>query len=275
MKLHINSKILKNITIVLAFIVVAKLISIIILYFLPKSGVEFATSNTQNIPYKSYRVASIFGLKAEQKNIKITPPKEILQIDSLILRAVYGNEKQGFIVFSEKNGGGENIILPLNQEYKSYKLILIKPKSAILEKNGKNYELVFKESENSNYIQRVSTPKPVEKKAETYTDVVRAVSKKDVMHYAKNFDAIWKNIAIQEIKKNGIIEGFEVMSVKQSSIFGKLGLERGDIIKSVNNQEIKTYADAFKIYNNIKEYESLKIEIIRNKQKKELEYEIF
>lgn len=275
MRQLISSKTMQNITTLLVLVVIAKLVGLIILFFLPKSGVELATNDVNNIKYRSYKVSNSFGLVGDVKaNTPKVPPKETLKIDSLILHAIYGDDKQGFIVFAEKKSPQANKILALNHEYKGYKLTHIKQISAILEKGGVAYELVFKETPNSIPIKkRVLAPPPP--KDAGNTEVVRAVSKKDVMHYAKNFDAIWKNIAIKEIKKGGKIDGFKVLSVKQSSIFARLGLLKGDIIMSVNNQPLKSYADAFNIYNNIKDYESLKINIIRNKQKKELEYEIF
>ncbi len=264
---------LQNAIILLTFVVIAKFICVILLMFLPKSGINISDANSQEITYRSYKVAKIFGLKKVVGNSIDIKPKEVLKIDSLILRGLYGNSEVGFIVFAEKSNPKINQILALNKTYKGYKLIQIRQKSAILRKGSKSYELEFKLNQSTNFITRVK--QVVQEKPNIQTDVVRAVSRKDVMHYAKNFDEIWKNIAIQEIEKDGKIQGFAVLSVNQKSIFAKLGLTQGDIIKAVNNQEIKSYADAFNIYNNIKNYETLKIEIIRNKQKKELEYEIF
>lgn len=274
MRQLISSKTMKNIITLLSMIAIAKLIGLIVLFFLPKSGVEIASNDVNSMKYRSYKVSNSFGLVTnKKKKPPKAPPKEVLRIDSLILHALYGDDIHGFIVFAEKKAPLANIILALNHDYKGYKLTHIKPQSAILEKGGKAYELLFKELTSSIPLQnRVSVPIP---KDLGNTDVVRAVSKKDVMHYAKNFDSIWKNIAIKEIKKDGKIDGFKVISVNKSSIFARLGLLRGDIITSVNNQSLKSYADAFNIYNNIKDYDSLKISIIRNKQKKELEYEIF
>lgn len=270
-----NSKNIKLATIVLSMVVIAKIFNMILLYKLPKSGVEISKNSANLINYRGYKIASTFGLAKKRVQEKKAPPKETLRIDNLILMAIYGEEKRGFIVFAETKSPNNAQILSLNQEYKGYKLTYIKQISAILEKDGKAYELAFKEAPNTIPIQkRVSAPPPkVEHLGDT--DVLRAVKRKDVMYYAKNFDAIWKNIAIEEIVKNGKIEGFRVVSVKKNSIFAQLGLLRGDIIKSVNNKPLKSYADAFGIYNNIKDYESLKIDIIRNNQKKELEYEIF
>lgn len=242
------------------------------MFFLPKSGVESITQNHSQIKYQNYKISTIFGLKDTTKPVKTY--KDLVRIENLILRAIYGNNKRGFIVFAQNSTPSTNIILGLNHSYKGYKLTQIKQKSVILQKNGKDFELVLKDDTSSSYITRIKSVQTA-KRPKNQSDAIRAVRKKDIMHYAKNFDQIWKNIAIDEIKKDGKIDGFKIMSVNQSSIFGKLGLQKGDIIKSVNNKVMTSYADAFKIYNNIQDYEGLKIQIIRNKQIKELEYEIF
>lgn len=273
MRKILNNSLINYILSFLVLVLVAKLIGLITLYFLPKSGVEIANQNSLNLAYKSYRVAPAFGLAAMDKP-KAPPPRDVLKIDNLILHALYGEGKQGFIVFAEKATPMKNNILAVDGEYKGYKLVQIRLRSAILEKGGKNYELVFKEGQSMPLAKRVSRPAPpIEELGNT--DVLRAVNRKDVMFYAKNFKKIWKNIAIKEIKRNGKIDGFKIMSVKQQSIFAKLGLLQGDVIKSINNQPLKSYADAFKVYDNIKDYDALKIEIIRKNTKKELEYEIF
>ncbi len=276
MRQLINSKTMNLVALLLILMAIAKFIALCVLYFLPQNGIESMPVQTGLIKYRNYKVSNIFDLNtSEVQTAKPKPIKNTLKIDNLVLYAIYGDNKKGFIVFAEKSSSGENHILALNETYEGYKLIRIRQNSAILEKDGKNYELLFKESENKLPIQeRISAP-VVKSKDLGNTDVLRAVRKKDVMHYAKNFDEIWKNIAITEVKKDGKINGFKVMSVKQSSIFGQLGLLQGDVIMSVNNQELKSYADAFKIYNNIDDYDSLKLVIIRNKQKKELEYEVF
>lgn len=277
MRKILNSKFINILAVLLILVAIAKFLGLIALYFLPKTGVELAANTTTNIKYRSYKFVHLYDLKDDVKkpSTKPKPIKNVLKIDSLILRAIYGDDKEGFIVFAEKMAPQVNHILALNKTYKGYKLIQIRLLSVILQKGGKNFELTFKDTR-ANIIpikQRIlKTPTP---KNLGNTDVVRAIKKKDVMFYAKNFKEIWKNIAIKEVKRDGKIDGFKVLSVKQDSIFAQLGLLKGDIIMSVNNQPLKSYADAFKVYDNIGNFDSLKLDIIRNKQKKELEYEVF
>jgi general secretion pathway protein C len=87
-------------------------------------------------------------------------------------------------------------------------------------------------------------------------------------------DDIYKNIGITDLKEGNKVVGFKISFVKRGSPFAKLGLKRGDIIKSVNGEEINSYNAAFNAYGNIKDVENLTLVIIRGKKEMELEYEI-
>ncbi len=93
-------------------------------------------------------------------------------------------------------------------------------------------------------------------------------------HYAKNMDDIYKNIGIKEVKEGGKIKGFRITFVRRGSPFAKLGIKRGDIIKSINGQDINSYNAAFETYKNIQNIEDLTMVIKRGKEEMELEYEI-
>ena len=87
-------------------------------------------------------------------------------------------------------------------------------------------------------------------------------------------DKIWNNIEIIEIKNGEIIDGFKINRVNKDSVFSKIGLKEGDIIKMVNNSVLSSYADAFKIYNNMENSKYINMQILRNNEVMELNYEI-
>lgn len=93
-------------------------------------------------------------------------------------------------------------------------------------------------------------------------------------HYAKNMDDIYKNIGIREIKKGKDLEGFSISFIRKGSPFAKLGLQRGDVIKSINGQKIDSYNAAFDVYKNIGNIDNLTLVIQRGKEEMELEYEV-
>ncbi len=102
----------------------------------------------------------------------------------------------------------------------------------------------------------------------------KIVDKSLIEHYAKNMDDIYKNIGIDEVKKGNVLDGFRISFVRKGTPFEKLGVKRGDIIKSINGEKIDSYNAAFGVYKNISNIDNLSLVIQRGKEEVELEYEV-
>jgi len=76
------------------------------------------------------------------------------------------------------------------------------------------------------------------------------------------------------MKEGDRVTGFQVSFVRRGSHFSKLGLQRGDIIKSVNGQEINSYNAAFGIFKEVQNMANMTLVIIRDNKEMELEYEV-
>lgn len=161
----------------------------------------------------------------------------------------------------------------------------------VLEGAGSNYATFSKDSKTYKINLIISTkgdtsvqsakpsPVPVSSASEVEGDVVDAgdhkiIDKSLVDHYAKNMDDIYKNIGIKEIKKGEKLEGFSISFVRKGSPFAKLGVKRGDVIKSINGEKIDSYNAAFGVYKNISNIDNLTLVIQRGKEEMELEYEV-
>lgn len=102
----------------------------------------------------------------------------------------------------------------------------------------------------------------------------KIVDKSLIEHYAKNMDDIYKNIGIVEVKKGNVLDGFRVSFIRKGSPFEKLGIRRGDVIKSINGEKIDSYNAAFGVYKNISNIDNLTLVVERGKEEVELEYEV-
>ncbi len=152
---------------------------------------------------------------------------------------------------------------------------------ATFSKNAKTYKITLiistKGDGSIKSAKPSSVPSPAESKVEG--DVVDAgdhkiIDKSLIDHYAANMDDIYKNIGIKEIKKGGKLEAFSISFVRKGSPFAKLGVKRGDVIKSINGQKIDSYNAAFGVYKNISNIDNLTLVIERDKEEMELEYEV-
>ena len=213
---------------------------------------------------------------------KKKPTKIAGSISDITLLAIYNSEKTTVITVEYKRkskvlargdeingfvleGAGSNFAT-FSKDTKTYRVDLLKSKRGTSSKSS--IKPVSKTVPSSS-----KTPAKVEGEVTDAGDH-KIVDRSLLDHYAKNMDDIYKNIGITEVKEGGKIKGFRITFVRRGSPFSKLGIKRGDVIKSINGQEITSYNAAFETYKNIGNIENLTMVIQRGKEEMELEYEI-
>ncbi len=264
MSFAINQSFVKFLFLIATIALIAKLLTLPLYFLLPHFGIEKSKDYSINL-YHKYNVARAFGLMQIKKSI---PKQPVYKLTNLKLKAIYSEGKRGVIAIEEKN---RLIFLSTGESFKGYRLIEVKPDRAIFEKDGKHYEIKLEEKglKGKFLIQEPQLYNPEEVKF--------AVLKRDIDRFKRNFNEIWKNISIQEQldPKTKRLTGFKVTKVNKNSIFGKIGLQEGDIIIGANNKIFQSYSDVLRLYNNIDKYSAIKLTILRNNKKKDLEYEIY
>ena len=171
-----------------------------------------------------------------------------------------GDEVNGFVL-----EGASSNFATFTKEAKTYKINLFKSK---------------KDSQGKGSITKApASSTPAEVSSKPQGEVVDAgdhkiVDKSLLEHYGKNIDDVYKDIGIADIKKGKDLEGFRISFIRKGTPFAKLGLKKGDIIKSINGQKIDSYNAAFGVYKNIQNIENLSLVIQRGKEEMELEYEV-
>ena len=152
---------------------------------------------------------------------------------------------------------------------------------ATFSKNAKTYQINLIISTKGEESIRSAQPSTVSASSENKVEgeVIDAgdhkiVDRSLLDYYAKNMDDIYKNIGIKEIKEGKDLEGFSISFIRKGSPFAKLGIQRGDVIKSINGQKIDSYNAAFEVYKNISNIDNLTLVIQRGKEEMELEYEV-
>ena len=152
---------------------------------------------------------------------------------------------------------------------------------ATFSKDGKTYKitLIISTKGDTSITSAKSSSAPVSSTGKVEGDVVDAgdhkiIDRSLVDHYGKNMADLEKNIGIKEIKKGGKLEGFSISFIRKGSLFEKLGVKRGDVIKSINGEKIDSYNAAFGVYKNISNIDNLTLVIQRGKEEMELEYEV-
>lgn len=64
--------------------------------------------------------------------------------------------------------------------------------------------------------------------------------------------------------KDGVAQGFKLFSIRPDSIYSKIGIQNGDVIKRINGYDLNSPEKALEIYSKLKEASRIDIEVDRN-----------
>ncbi len=64
--------------------------------------------------------------------------------------------------------------------------------------------------------------------------------------------------------KDGVAQGFKLFSIRPDSIYSKIGIQNGDVIKRINGFDLNSPEKALEIYGKLKESARIDIEVERN-----------
>lgn len=99
------------------------------------------------------------------------------------------------------------------------------------------------------------------------------IDQKEVQNALTNIDRLYTDIRAVPNFAGGKVSGMKILSVKQGSLFDKLGLQRGDILQKINGLELDVKR-GFEIFNQLKNETHLSVDVVREGRNQTFEYEI-
>jgi type II secretion system protein C len=239
-------------------------------------------SNKQNAQDLEYIFFSINdNLKQPKGNVAKTKKIQTLEVDKtpqntlniFKLTALYSiNDETGWVVI-EIIGSRRTRTLSIGDNYKNYQLQGVFAKYATFKRRGKTY-VVYLQKEEKYKQYAIDGKSKYKDKIKVLDDKIQ-IKKTFVQKYVTNSNDIWREIAINENRVNGKIEGFIITGMSYNSVFKRLGLQKGDVLMSVNNKKLNSYSDALKIYKQIKTQKNIHLVVNRNGDIKEIDYELY
>ena len=266
--MNISSKvaIVSFLTKLIIIVIIGKLLGLLIIWILPNEGVDFYEQKRMLPPYHPYSLDVIIKSKPLTKGSSADIKYIEAGVSTMVLKGIYRKKKSGYIIVAMKSSPNKTEILGIGESYGGYTLVAIKPSSAIFERRSINYILKL----------HSDTPFANGKKYAPFIEgEPYQMSRVEIQRYAKNFGQILQDINIIEVKNRGKLKGFKITRIRKNTPFSHLGLRKGDIIIKVNNEPLKSYADALIIYQNINDIKEIELIVLRNNKEKELRYEIY
>jgi len=97
------------------------------------------------------------------------------------------------------------------------------------------------------------------------------LKRSDLMKLTGNLNALARQARIIPARKEN---GFKIFSIKRDSLYRKIGIVNGDIIKSINGIELSSPDKALEAYSRLQSASKLSLDIKRRGQNETLEYTI-
>jgi len=113
--------------------------------------------------------------------------------------------------------------------------------------------------------------KPASAESTPRRDTV-TLARSDIHESLQNINELLTQARIRPYLKDGKPDGFILSYIKPDSFFTQLGLQLGDIVKSINGKPINTPEDAFSFYKAVESGDPLSMEILRGGQPRTINY---
>lgn len=98
------------------------------------------------------------------------------------------------------------------------------------------------------------------------------VSRLDVAKYLNDINKLMSQARIRPHLKDGKPDGLAVSKIRSNSIFAKLGLRNGDIVRGINDNSIKSPDDIMDFYQKLKSGSQVELQIERKGKRQTLNY---
>jgi general secretion pathway protein C len=184
-------------------------------------------------------------------------------LNIVLLGTVSGPERIAFAVMEEKSKKEQGLYQTGDQIQGALIKKVLRGK-VILEVKGKDEILEMEQAKSGKGKTRGAGSR-----GDGYTITV---AQDDLQKSLGNINSLLTQVRIRPLIRNGKPDGLVLSHVKPGSIFDKLGLKNGDVVKKIDNKVIKSPDDAFAFYNRLKSGAELSLEIGRGSETKTLNY---
>jgi general secretion pathway protein C len=75
-------------------------------------------------------------------------------------------------------------------------------------------------------------------------------------------------------EENGRVVGVKVYGIRRSSLLGKLGVQNGDVLRTINGFDLSSPDSALEAYTKLREMDQFSIAMIRRGQPRTMEYSV-
>lgn len=125
--------------------------------------------------------------------------------------------------------------------------------------------------------QAAAPPPPAAPAAETVRQIDETnwlIDSREIEQASANMSQLMTQIRVVPNFTDGQPDGFKVFAIRPGSLFSKIGLQNGDVLKRINGIELVGPEQGFQAYQALKGETSIQIDLVRRNENKTFSYEI-
>lgn len=195
---------------------------------------------------------------------------------ALVGTIVHKNPAKSMATIEIKSGTPKILPYVVNDEIESFGTLLrVDRKRAIFRNNqtGRNEYVEIKDNTGVSFGMRSEKTSAAEPSGPTDFSLPRS----EVNNYIRNLPELLQQARAEPNilpGSGGKIDGFKILDIMPGSIYEKLGIRVGDVIKGVNGETVDSPAKAMELYQSLRNSNRISIEVERNGSKENLNYNI-
>lgn len=222
--------------------------------------------------FKAITDRNIFGTPKNAPEDVKKEEIEALQPTSLkiaLLGTVTGNDQNDWAVI-EETGKRKQGLYRVGDSVQDAIVKKIVRGKVVLRVGARDEVLTIKERSSS----QTKEPRSAHRAARPATRRERTITlrRSDIDESLEDINSLLSTALIRPHFTDGVADGLAISRIKSGSLFRKLGLRSGDIVKGINGNPIETPDDILSIYTDMKAGSPISIQIKRRGQERTINY---
>jgi general secretion pathway protein C len=241
------------------------------------------TNALTNLDFNHYRPILQRDLFKTQKSPMTALPKVNVNLDELaetqlklkLWGTVTGDPEQAYAVIEDTQKREQNLYR-IGDSIQNAVVKLIQRTKVVLSLEGKDEVLAMEDIGQSGTRSRALPHTASRASSGNRPSRSQRVSLRRNMidNAIKDVSSLMTQIKIRPHMVEGQSSGLSLSSIKPNSIFRRMGLRNGDVLKSVDGQEIRTVDDALRLYESLKSTDKVSVQLERRGSDRTIDYNI-
>lgn len=229
----------------------------------PFIGVDLSTSKGE-AAIKSLGEKKLFGELGRVASPAAPTPTITRAPMALKLVGTYVSSslRDSYAIIEHTQQGEQDVFGLQDSIFDDARLVSVEVDRVIVERDGEKKELTLNEGS------------PDAKAGGGDAGGRMVVAESDVDEALSNLPVLLTQLRAVPYFKNGQAVGLRLFAIKSGSLFEKIGLQNGDILQSINGNQLGDFSEALKLFERLKAERSLSVALERNRSPMTLNYEI-